>query len=93
MKDALFAVLLARMYPTYLDERPYKSCTDIWPVLAGLLLIALSQVFFASMNACVKLLQTEASMPVWELIFIRMLCTFIGCYICTFFAPFPLFLR
>ncbi|GAA5855149.1 hypothetical protein JCM8547_002399 [Rhodosporidiobolus lusitaniae] len=47
----------------------------------GLLLIALSQVFFACMNVCVKLLQSDAEpMPVWELIFIRMFVTFLGCY-------------
>ncbi|GAA5827240.1 hypothetical protein JCM11251_001185 [Rhodosporidiobolus azoricus] len=59
---------------------PYRGATGFVKKNEGLLLIALSQVFFAAINACVKLLERDVSMPVWELIFIRMSMTFAGCY-------------
>ncbi|CDR47175.1 RHTO0S14e00254g1_1 [Rhodotorula toruloides] len=46
----------------------------------GLLLIVASQVGFAIINTCVKLLEEDVAVPVYELIVIRMLITFAGCY-------------
>ncbi|GAA5867917.1 hypothetical protein JCM3774_004721 [Rhodotorula dairenensis] len=46
----------------------------------GLLLIAASQLGFALVNTCVKLLERDVQVPVWELIVIRMFITYIGCY-------------
>ncbi|GAA6040342.1 hypothetical protein JCM8097_007566 [Rhodosporidiobolus ruineniae] len=40
-----------------------------------LFLIAISQFFFAAMDTCVKILEQDVHMPVWQLILIRMLCT------------------
>ncbi|GAA5981375.1 hypothetical protein JCM10908_004086 [Rhodotorula pacifica] len=46
----------------------------------GLLLIASSQLGFALVNTCVKLLERDVQVPVWELIVIRMFITYAGCY-------------
>ena len=43
--------------------------------VAGLLLIAASQLGFALVNTCVKLLERDVQVPVWELIVIRMFST------------------
>ncbi|GAA5861437.1 hypothetical protein JCM1840_005369 [Sporobolomyces johnsonii] len=61
--------------------RPLKGMRAFVKKNEGLLLIALSQVFFAMINACVKLLESEIAVPVWELIAVRMIFTFAGCYI------------
>ncbi|KAM0753050.1 hypothetical protein T439DRAFT_323660 [Meredithblackwellia eburnea MCA 4105] len=45
----------------------------------GFLLIALAQLLFATINTCVKLLQDLVSIPVWQLIAIRMSVTYLGC--------------
>ncbi|GAA6036017.1 hypothetical protein JCM8097_005217 [Rhodosporidiobolus ruineniae] len=59
---------------------PFRGVVGFVKKNEGLLLIACSQVFFAAINCCVKLLERDVHMPVWELIFIRMLCTFLGCF-------------
>ncbi|GAA5888821.1 hypothetical protein JCM6882_002865 [Rhodosporidiobolus microsporus] len=59
---------------------PFRGALGFVKKNEGLLLIALSQVFFAAINCCVKLLERDVAMPVWELIFIRMSMTFAGCY-------------
>ncbi|GAA6051936.1 hypothetical protein JCM3770_006585 [Rhodotorula araucariae] len=46
----------------------------------GLLLIAVAQLGFALINMCVKLLERDVQVPVWELIMIRMSMTWVGCY-------------
>ncbi|TNY21660.1 Drug/metabolite transporter superfamily [Rhodotorula diobovata] len=46
----------------------------------GLLLIATAQLGFALINMCVKLLERDVQVPVWELILIRMAMTWVGCY-------------
>ncbi|GAA5837217.1 hypothetical protein JCM9279_005621 [Rhodotorula babjevae] len=46
----------------------------------GLLLIATAQLGFSLINMCVKLLERDVSVPVWELILIRMAMTWVGCY-------------
>ncbi|GAA5898131.1 hypothetical protein JCM8208_000161 [Rhodotorula glutinis] len=46
----------------------------------GLLLIATAQLGFSLINMCVKLLERDVQVPVWELILIRMAMTWVGCY-------------
>ncbi|BGP12383.1 hypothetical protein JCM10213_002012 [Rhodosporidiobolus nylandii] len=59
---------------------PLKSGARFVKQNTGLLLIGLAQLFFANMNVCVKLLLEVDNLPVWELIWIRMVFTFVGCY-------------
>lgn len=47
----------------------------------GFLLIASSQLFFAIINTLVKLLQQVVDVPTWEIIWIRMSITWLGCFI------------
>lgn len=48
----------------------------------GFLLIGLSQVFFALINTFVKVLQNRIEIPVWQVIWIRMSVTGVGCVVC-----------
>jgi hypothetical protein len=69
-------------FPPFLEAPGSLSLTLLRA--PGLLLIVLSQVGFAIINACVKLLEEDVAVPVYELIVIRMLITFAGCYSCEF---------
>jgi hypothetical protein len=51
--------------------------------MSGFLFIALSQAFFATINALVKILQERVAVPVWEIIALRMSVTWLGCILCT----------
>ncbi|KWU46905.1 hypothetical protein RHOSPDRAFT_10306, partial [Rhodotorula sp. JG-1b] len=68
---------LARFLPNWQPPRAVSSFVDR---NQGLLLIAASQLGFALVNACVKLLERDVQVPVWELIVIRMFITYVGCY-------------
>lgn len=48
----------------------------------GFMLIGLSQLFFASINTLVKLLQIKVEIPVWEVIWVRMSVTGVGAVYC-----------
>ncbi|KAK4057748.1 hypothetical protein OIO90_001396 [Microbotryomycetes sp. JL221] len=64
----------------YWLRRRMNAPRELFKRNEGFLYIALAQAFFASIGTCVKLLQDQIEMPVWEIIFIRMIVTWLGCY-------------
>ncbi|KAJ9107403.1 hypothetical protein QFC21_000853 [Naganishia friedmannii] len=78
------------------DWRAYLASIKAWfAANQGLVLIACSQGFFASMNASVKFLQGEeqgGGLPTLQLVAIRMAITFVGCISYLYFNNDPYWL-